>query len=345
MATSTSAGGDSTGRLPSDAGRAVPDGCRAGTGSGERPVVIGPPRGWHGGYVPDKCPSGSLGNRAVTLLRESVRPCLRNTDVGTRTAARAAAWFTGGGAGEQCRAPSDWMVLGWQGVEPVNREHLTAMAEATALTRAGRLAEATALIQRTLAGDGPPRVVPGTIVVDEERLHDHGPPEPRPPDPARMRRVRDAAAGFAICCASGSPGPPTAYGATCRRPPSSRAAGDHGGLGDLRDLLGAPQSQASPGPGRRFRRSRARRCSASTGRGRRPAVHPLRPDHRHGPASADRDAARRHADRRRLRRRHADERARRGARGARRLPRAGHVRQRDAVLELVRARRPAPRRR
>ena len=34
----------------------------------------------------------------------------------------------------------------------MNREHLAAMAEATALTRAGRLAEATALIQRTLAG-------------------------------------------------------------------------------------------------------------------------------------------------------------------------------------------------
>ena len=63
------------------------------------------------------------------------------------------------------------------------------------------------------------------------------------------------------------------------------------------------------------------------------------------PASARRHAARRHADRRRLRRRHADERAGRGARFSRRLPRAGHLGQRDAVLELVRARRPAPRRR
>ena len=34
----------------------------------------------------------------------------------------------------------------------MNREHLAAMREATALTRAGRLAEATALIQRTLGG-------------------------------------------------------------------------------------------------------------------------------------------------------------------------------------------------
>ena len=57
----------------------------------------------------------------------------------------------------------------------MNREHLAAMAEATALTRAGRLAEATALIQRTLAGDGAVRVVPGEIVIDEERLRDDGP--------------------------------------------------------------------------------------------------------------------------------------------------------------------------
>ena len=49
----------STGRVSSDTGRAVPDGCRAGTGSGERPVAIGPPRDE---YVPDKCPSGSPGN-------------------------------------------------------------------------------------------------------------------------------------------------------------------------------------------------------------------------------------------------------------------------------------------
>ena len=32
----------------------------------------------------------------------------------------------------------------------MHREHLDAMREATTLTRAGRLAEATALIQRTL---------------------------------------------------------------------------------------------------------------------------------------------------------------------------------------------------
>ena len=49
----------------------------------------------------------------------------------------------------------------------MDRDHLDAMAEATALTRAGRLAEATALIQRTLSGDHPVRVVQGEIFVDE----------------------------------------------------------------------------------------------------------------------------------------------------------------------------------
>lgn len=58
-------------------------------------------------------------------------------------------------------------------------QHLDAMREATALTRAGRLAEATALIQRTLGGAAPVRVVPGEIVIDEERLrHDHPPGAP-----------------------------------------------------------------------------------------------------------------------------------------------------------------------
>jgi poly(hydroxyalkanoate) depolymerase family esterase len=48
----------------------------------------------------------------------------------------------------------------------MNDEHMAAMAEATALTRAGRLAEATALIRRTLPGGpaAPVDVVPGEVV-------------------------------------------------------------------------------------------------------------------------------------------------------------------------------------
>jgi poly(hydroxyalkanoate) depolymerase family esterase len=61
-------------------------------------------------------------------------------------------------------------------MKETNVQHLDAMREATALTRAGRLAEATALIQRTLGGTAPVRVVPGEIVIDEERLRDDHPP-------------------------------------------------------------------------------------------------------------------------------------------------------------------------
>ena len=69
----------------------------------------------------------------------------------------------------------------------MNPDHLAALTEATALTRSGRLAEATALIQRTLAGgDAPVRVVPGTIVIDEERLRD-GPPGAAPPPAPEFR--------------------------------------------------------------------------------------------------------------------------------------------------------------
>src|SRR5215218_499015 len=52
----------------------------------------------------------------------------------------------------------------------MDRERMTAMREATALTRAGRLAEATALIRRTLSGAPPAApvdVVQGEVVVDD----------------------------------------------------------------------------------------------------------------------------------------------------------------------------------
>jgi poly(hydroxyalkanoate) depolymerase family esterase len=50
----------------------------------------------------------------------------------------------------------------------MDRDRMTAMREATALTRAGRLAEATALIRRTVSG-APPAVdvVQGEVVVDD----------------------------------------------------------------------------------------------------------------------------------------------------------------------------------
>jgi poly(hydroxyalkanoate) depolymerase family esterase len=167
----------------------------------------------------------------------------------------------------------------------VNREQLAAMAEATALTRAGRLAEATALIQRTLAGDGPRvapgEVVPGKIVVDEERLRDDRPKEVRPPD-GNPSACREDATGTGAAGTERNPldsdgrADPTgsrcggggvrdllrerlakaADGVRTHLPPSalqhlpgsSISAGR--GLRSLRDLLGAPTvaDVARPGP-------------------------------------------------------------------------------------------------
>jgi poly(hydroxyalkanoate) depolymerase family esterase len=64
--------------------------------------------------------------------------------------------------------------------EIMNHDRMAAMAEATALTRAGRLAEATELIRRTLSGTAPasdevPDVVPGEIVIDDPAQRRPGP--------------------------------------------------------------------------------------------------------------------------------------------------------------------------
>src|SRR4051794_15433287 len=84
----------------------------------------------------------------------------------------------------------------------MNHDRMAAMVEAAALTRAGRLAEATELIRRTLSGTAPaPDVVRGEIVID---------------DPAQRR-----------------PGPTVRDGATRARPPVApdldpdQPAGDH----------------------------------------------------------------------------------------------------------------------
>lgn len=160
----------------------------------------------------------------------------------------------------------------------MNREHLTAMREATALTRAGRLAEATALIQRTLGGnDAPVRVVPGEIVIDEERLRDDHPPG-APPDAAGRGARAESAWGVHDGTTPPVPGPrctsgglrellrgqlaKVADGVRTHLPPPAGAPpfsgplsgvrdgtglGDLPGLGKLRDLLGSPGG-AAPGP-------------------------------------------------------------------------------------------------
>ena len=208
----------------------------------------------------------------------------------------------------------------------MHREHLDAMREATALTRAGRLAEATALIQRTLGGAAPVRVVPGEIVIDEERLRDDHPPgappgrEDRRASTAAPRRTSPGLGarpgGCGSCCAGSWPRSPTVCGRTCRRPRPARSVPALPGT----TLHAVHRGAAGARPYTLY--------VPTTGTGPRPLVVML-----HGGTQTADDfaAATRH------------ERAGAGARVPRRLPRAGHVRQPDAVLELVRARRPAPR--
>jgi poly(hydroxyalkanoate) depolymerase family esterase len=121
----------------------------------------------------------------------------------------------------------------------VNTEQLTALTEATALTRAGRLAEATALIQRTLnGGDAPVRVVPGEVVVDDERRRDDGPPQAPPgarcADGGLRDKLRDklARAVDGVRTHLSSSAPTHLPGVSPGSAPS--------GLGALRDLLGTP---------------------------------------------------------------------------------------------------------
>ena len=132
----------------------------------------------------------------------------------------------------------------------MNTEQLTAMTEAAALTRAGRLAEATALIQRTLAGgEAPVRVVPGEVVIDEERFRDVGPPLAPPPEPVGARcadgglrdLLREKLARAADGLRNRSPSALTHLPGV--RPVSSDPGvgpADLPGIGTLRDLLGAP---------------------------------------------------------------------------------------------------------
>ena len=218
----------------------------------------------------------------------------------------------------------------------MNHDRKAAMAEATALTRAGRLAEATALIRRTLSGSAPPPDVAPDVVRGEIVIDHPTPRRLRPPTPVPVRACRGPARG-----AAGGPRGllPERLGPTVGRGDQAAAAS--------RACLWAPRParrQPRPSPCRSARaRGRDHRTRAPQ-RGRGPAVPPPRPRGRHRAATAPRDAARRHADGGGLRDGHADPGAGGGARLPRRLPRADDLGELPAVLELVPARRPAPRR-
>ena len=178
----------------------------------------------------------------------------------------------------------------------MHREHLDAMREATALTRAGRLAEATALIQRTLGGapaPAPVRVVPGEIVIDEERLRDdHSPgappgregspdvdggtashvPGPRCTTGGLRELLRGQLAKVADGVRTHLPPSALAHGGPAGAPTfSGPLSGVRDGLGDLpgldklRDLLGSPRGPgAGSCPGAPERTGRARRRHRAT---------------------------------------------------------------------------------
>jgi poly(hydroxyalkanoate) depolymerase family esterase len=121
----------------------------------------------------------------------------------------------------------------------VNREHLNALTEATTLTRAGRLAEATALIQRTLGGAAPVRVVPGEIVIDEERVRGDHPPG-APPGTGGSPADPDAAwHGTRAGAADSAPG---VDGGTTSHVPGPRCT-----TGGLRELLRGQLAKVADG--------------------------------------------------------------------------------------------------
>ena len=174
------------------------------------------------------------------------------------------------------------------------------MTEATRLTRAGRLSEATALMQRLLQRDRP---------AAPSAASRRG----APPHAGRHRRPR-------IIDATRAAATPLRR---CRQ--AGPAAASHRLLDGLRGL------SARPGPGcsphrpspRPLPEGRASPRATFSQRRRHPRLQALRPDAGRRPAvAAGRHAPRLHPVARRLRRRHADERAGRGARLLRRLSRS-----------------------
>ena len=220
-----------------------------------------------------------------------------------------------------------------------------AMTEATRLTRSGRLADATALIQRTLG-------YPGA----EEA---HGPATER-----ALGRPGDAAPGrpAAGLWTAGRPslrhrlrsptGGPASGGPRCRTPHGRRRDPAAAGRGAAWARAGARQGGAAHANSARS----PARCRGARGgavprpfvpeRGREPGLQAICAERVwRGGGAAGGDAARRDPDGRRLRRRHADERAGRAGRVPGRLSRAVALGQPAGLLELVPARRPAARRR
>jgi hypothetical protein len=188
------------------------------------------------------------------------------------------------------------------------------MAEATRLTRRGRLAEATALIQQTLGRPAGTWQAADPPSAEEETSGTAGHLDPLP-------ALRAEEAGRAD----------TSWLARRGTFPGRRAQG-----------LSRPRQ---PAP-RAMRWSAGQFDAYSYTSRRHPGLPALRPGRSHRrPAAASRDAARRDPGRREFRRRHRHERPRRTARIPRCLPRGARHGEPRQVLELVCPRSPAPGRR
>ena len=199
------------------------------------------------------------------------------------------------------------------------------LREATRLTQAGQLTEATTLLQRMLRGQRAQRghQTPQTTYISRtvrRRQLTWKPMTSRRPTAQRRKR---------------------------RRPPR------HSGRGRCSTVPRmAPGSACEASSAFLLQRATSRRkglisSTALQQQGRQPKLQALRPKRLPAgtAASADRHAARLHAVARRFRRRHAHERACRGTDFLRRVSGADRQRRNHAeVLELVQRRRPAPRR-
>ena len=221
------------------------------------------------------------------------------------------------------------------------------MLEATRLTRAGRLTEATALLQRALQ-----RHVPTLLSSRAPRPRARRPDAARAlidltPEHGRARRIPAIA----------TRGPASGAGASSRPTPAQRrrTAPHASARGAAR--LARPGQRDSPRARHRWARP-ARSGVRARGRagrrhlprgflrqpGRQPRLQALCPERlsRAG-GPLDRHAARLHPVARRLRRRYADERARGGENLPGRLSCPGRLRQCLEMLELVQTERPAAR--
>jgi poly(hydroxyalkanoate) depolymerase family esterase len=145
--------------------------------------------------------------------------------------------------------------IGSSGGDGMDPDRATAMREATALVRAGRLAEATALIRRSISGapPAPPgEVVPGEVVPGEvvpgEALDDGAPDRRRPPADGRPGRAGARAGGDLGAAAPDLVGSTSGPPAGPALPGGTSVHTHHGAAGARPYILSVPAAGTGPRP-------------------------------------------------------------------------------------------------